>query len=110
MAPSRHSPAFGFSPPPTVWTNPTQELEVGGGNTKSSWAEMNLCCGYLLRDLCDHRSILAPPRTDGATNYRMAMGLPGDPVAPLSGTGVNTNANSYTASAASVDKSRFSML
>ena len=28
MPPSRHSPAFGFSPPPTVWPNPTQELGV----------------------------------------------------------------------------------
>ena len=40
--------------------------------------------------------------------HRMAIGLPGEPVAPFSGSGTNTKANSYTLSFASASRSRFS--
>lgn len=42
--------------------------------------------------------------------YLIAIGLPGDPVAPLNLTGANMKANSYTLSAASSERSRFSKL
>src|SRR5262249_21315921 len=40
--------------------------------------------------------------------YRIAMGLPGDPVAPFSGSGTKIYANSYTLSRASSVVLRFS--
>ena len=40
--------------------------------------------------------------------YLIAIGFPGEPVAPFSRSGLNTNANSWTLSAANCSRSRFS--
>jgi hypothetical protein len=48
-------------------------------------------------------------RSDDA-DYRIANGLPGDPVAPFSRSGANTNANSDTLSRARSSVSRFSKI
>src|SRR4029450_8654528 len=42
--------------------------------------------------------------------YAIATELPGEPVAPLMGTGLNDQANSYALSAASSSRLRFSLM
>src|SRR5262249_56421419 len=60
------------------------------------------------------RSTGAPRHARGAgrgkTRYAIATELPGAPVAPLMGTGLNDHANSYALSAASSSRLRFSLM
>ena len=59
---------------------------------------------------CRAGTSMSLSRRSQVNTQRMAIGLPGEPVAPLNLTGANTKANSYTPSAASADRSRFSKL
>ena len=108
----------------TGYTEKAMLLGIDLGTSRSSIVSMNAICsngerawppkafGHPRPMVSDRPAPRGMPGGAGRheTRYAIATELPGDPVAPLMGTGLNDQANSYALSAASSSRLRFSLM